>query len=101
MYKGKHYKRKHYKHLDNARICLNKLYNKINNCSINLARIIEKMDNHLERIDKIMLYKLIILYMCIHIYIASSKRLYDNTNIDLDIIKEQQKQNKQKEVRIY
>lgn len=101
MYKGKHYKRRHYKYLDNARICLNKLHNKINHCSTSLARIIEKMDNRSERADEAMLFKLIILYMCVHIYIASSKTLYDNTNINLDIIKQQQKQNKQKEIRIY
>lgn len=98
---GKHYKRRHYKRLDNARICLNKLYNKMNNYSINLARIVEKIDSRLERADEAMLFRLIVIYMCVHIYIASSKTLYDNTNIDLDIIKQQQKQNKQKEVRIY
>lgn len=101
MYKGKHYKYGHYKYLDNARICLNKLYNKINNYSTNLARIVEKMDSHSERVDEAMLFKLIIIYMCAYIYNASSKTLYDNTNIDLDIIKQQQKQNEQKEVRIY
>lgn len=98
MYKGKHYKRKHYKHLDNARICLNKLHDKINDYSANLARIVEKMDNRLERADEAMLFKLIVLYMRTYIHIASSKTLYDNTNIDLDIIKQQQIQNSKKKM---
>lgn len=98
MYEGKHYKRKHYKHLDNARICLNKLHNRIYNYSVNLAKIVDKMDNHLEQANGAMLFKLIVLYMCTHIYIVSSKTLHDNTDIDLDIIKQQQIQNSKKKM---